>query len=277
VHTQQTGYYLDETETRLPENLQLSIQATMGDVDLDGDMDIVVSNIYSLSRSGLNRLLINDGVGYFTDETESRLPFWEDNSFDVVLLDIDIDGDLDYMVANDYGNGAPDGKNRLYLNDGTGHFTDVSSERIPQDNQGTAAIAFADVDGDSDLDVFWASYLGTRLLMNDGAGYFTDVSSTHLEPDTLGGLDAVFGDVDTDGDMDLLMVQMVGTPPYQHRLYINDGMGYFIDEGEIRLPELVGVTYGSSQCAFGDIDLDGGELNLSSIILSKFHGSFSIP
>ncbi|MFQ6093779.1 MAG: FG-GAP-like repeat-containing protein, partial [bacterium] len=257
LFSSQSGYYLDETESRLPENLQFSGQATMGDVDLDGDLDIVVANSYSLTLSSLNRLLINDGVGYFTDETESRFPFWEDNSGDVALLDIDGDGDLDYMAGNTLGNGAPDGKNRLYLNDGTGHFEDVSSERIPQNNEGTVVIAFADVDGDSDLDVFWASYLGTRLLMNDGQGYFADSSSTHLRPDTLGGGDAVFGDVDSDGDVDLLIAAFDSFDNRPNYLYINDGTGHFTEEGALRLPEIKDGSSSTIACTFGDIDGDG--------------------
>lgn len=118
----QSGYYLDETESRLPNNLQISEEATIGDVDLDGDMDIVVANFYTTLLSGQNRLLINDGSGYFVDESELRLPSGDDATFDIALLDVDGDGDLDYMAANTYAGGAPNGNNCLYLNNGSGHF-----------------------------------------------------------------------------------------------------------------------------------------------------------
>lgn len=257
IFAQETDYYLDETEIRLPENLQISVAATMGDVDSDGDMDIVVANVYTLFRSGQNRLLMNDGSGYFTDETESRLPFLEDDTRDVALLDIDGDGDLDCMTVNAFNNAAPDWVDRLYLNDGTGHFEDVSSERIPQNDDPTLAIAFADVDGDSDLDVFWANYPANRLLLNDGAGYFTDVSSTHLDPDTVWGNDAVFGDVDTDGDMDLMIAGFDLLDNRPNYLYINDGSGHFTEEGALRLPDINDGSFSSKACTFGDMDGDG--------------------
>lgn len=253
----QGGYYLDETETRLPDNRQISVQATMGDVDLDGDLDIMVANVYTLSTSGQNRLLMNDGSGNFRDETDSRMPLFQDDTRDIVLLDVDGDGDLDCMTANAFNNAAPDWVNRLYLNDGTGHFEDASSGRIPQNRDPTSRIEFTDVDGDSDLDLFWVNYPANRLLLNDGKGFFTDASSTQLDPDTVRGNDAAFGDVDNDGDADLLIAGFDLLDSKPNYLYINDGSGHFTEQGGSRLPDINDGSLSTKGGAFGDIDRDG--------------------
>ncbi|NOX66208.1 MAG: hypothetical protein GXO85_10580, partial [Chlorobi bacterium] len=83
---------------------------TLGDVDSDGDLDMVVAN-YNLG----NQIYSNNGAGFFTDSTQSLGTY---NSLDVALGDVDGDGDQDMVVANDNQG------NRVYTNNGTGTFTD---------------------------------------------------------------------------------------------------------------------------------------------------------
>ncbi|MFT5431736.1 MAG: hypothetical protein ACI9OJ_002433, partial [Myxococcota bacterium] len=99
------------------------------DIEGDGDLDLYVS-----SSTG-DRLFVNDG-GWFTDGTESRGLEQNDKNpgtDGVTFADIDSDGDLDLYVCHampaqaDIVGGLPFGErgypNRVYRNDGTGHFT----------------------------------------------------------------------------------------------------------------------------------------------------------
>ena len=65
-----------------------------GDIDRDRDLDIIVLN------RGQDVVLINDGRGFFIDETASRFPVTPDTSRGGGLADLDGDRDLDLVVAN---------------------------------------------------------------------------------------------------------------------------------------------------------------------------------
>lgn len=104
------GYFSDRTIERLPLELSDSFGVDTGDVDLDGDVDIVVAN-RTLATEHSVQLLLNDGNGFFEDFSEEvtnpiSVKFYtnsydfNNNSRDVKLADIDRDGDLDMFVSN---------------------------------------------------------------------------------------------------------------------------------------------------------------------------------
>lgn len=197
--------------------------------DLNGDdaPDILVGN------NGQNNALINDGSGQFTDATGARLPAREDVTQDLELGDVDGDGDADLIVGNE-------DDNRLLLNDGSGVFTDAP-DAIPLRDapEETREADFGDVDGDGDLDLFFANVQlfvdgadpQNRLLLNDGTGRFTDATANDLPTDTLRALDGDFVDVDADGDLDIITANVrspendIRSAPYQ--VWRNDGSGVF--------------------------------------------------
>jgi hypothetical protein len=71
-------------------------------------------------------------------------------SWDVALGDIDGDSDTDIIFSND-------GQERLYINNGSGIFTDVTTTNLPQDKDLSWGVALADVDSDGDLDVVFGN------------------------------------------------------------------------------------------------------------------------
>ncbi len=169
------GRFRDESATRIPrrDGGEETREADFGDVDGDGDLDLLFANVaaFVAGADPRNRLLINDGAGFFTDETSSRLPSASVSSFDGDLVDVDGDGDLDIVTANsdvDLSVGRiADSRYRAYLNNGSGVFSDASDEVFGAGATGTGLdLEFADFDGDGQPDFYLASR-GTadRLLL----------------------------------------------------------------------------------------------------------------
>ncbi|MEM7202584.1 MAG: FG-GAP-like repeat-containing protein [Planctomycetota bacterium] len=245
-----TGVFTDVTASHLPVLFEASTGAAMGDVDGDGDLDIVTSSSYGGRRQ--NELLLNDGAGVFAVATAGRLPALLEPSLDVALGDVDGDGDLDLVVANGAGR-----QNHLLLNDGAGNFSDTTATRLPVDASETAAVALADLDGDGDLDLL----LGNRgytapgpatpnqLYTNDGAGFFADATSTALPSDDDQTHDFSVFDADADGDLDF-----VTGNGGANRLYLNDGSGSFAQATGTGLDVDVDETAAVTGC---DVDGDG--------------------
>lgn len=166
-----------------------------GDMDNDGDLDLVIGNVYTRQ----NNVYFNDGTGHFSDEDRSFFDSGLDVIFGVALGDMDGNGDLDIVA----GSASPEDQNVVYLNDGTGHFPETSNYGTGSDN--THGIALGDMDGDGDLDIV----VGNRpeddtVYYNDGAAGFTGVQQRPF-----GGLlesttSVVVGDMNNDGRLDII-------------------------------------------------------------------------
>ena len=97
---------------KLPNDSDRTHSVALGDVDGDGDLDLVFGNWGP--AGGQNLLFLNDGKGSFTDATASRLPKDSDGTYAVAVGDVDGDGDLDLVFGN-WGTLFLQ-QNRLYLN-----------------------------------------------------------------------------------------------------------------------------------------------------------------
>lgn len=231
----------------------------LADVDGDGDSDAVgVKGFKSFffPDQDQNRLYLNSGSGQFSDAT-SQLPADEDNSLELAAGDVDGDGDLDLWIGN---SSSSDGaKDRLYLNDGTGVYSDASTQ-IPSVTWTTTEIEFGDVNGDGDLDAILGGAQTNRLLENDGTGNFSD-SSANLN---LGGrilYNGVLVDLDGDTDLDLIAELDYGDFELYSKLatFINDGTGSFTAAGFPSAEISIGSSYIRSPLAVGDVDRDGDQ------------------
>ncbi len=217
---------------------------TTGDVDGDGDVDVVVANAFG----DRNRLWLNDGGGGLIDATVEQLPGPPGlDTFDLKLVDVDGDADLDLVLAT--GRNSTPG---LYLNDGAGVFADVTAARMPALVKSGESLAVGDYDGDGDVDVAIGSGLGQGLdlLVNDGSGSFAVVAGAiPVQSAPVCGLTTA--DLDGDGDLDLVAANCGTT---QDRIYANDGTGTFTDATATALP----ILFDPSFCvAVGDVDGDG--------------------
>jgi len=223
------GTWADATETHLPA-AELSLgDLKLGDVDADRDLDIVIANWGEggpLNAGGRVQLWLNGGDAGFIDVTAERMP---DTliafSWDIELVDVDNDWDLDVATSCKLCDGS-----HLFMNDGTGTFTDETDARIPAfgNNYEFAPI---DLDGDGFLDLVTINDgvdtgrgLAEHVFRNDGTGTFEDMTDAWWGPDANTGWDdngVVAIDVDSDGDADFL----VGSLDGPDRLLINDGSG----------------------------------------------------
>ncbi|MDB5471358.1 MAG: Cyclolysin, partial [Caulobacter sp.] len=185
------------------------VSPALGDLDGDGDLDMVVGD-----DDGNLRAYENTRAGaagpYFEEMTGGGDPFGGATTASVggvSIVDIDGDGLRDVVV------GAVTGALRYFLNTGTAGaaiFTEQTGGANPFDGvtgSGYVAPAFADIDGDGDFDLFLGDYGLGQYFENTGTAtapvftlapnILTDGASGFVQRGT-------FGDLDGDGDIDLV-------------------------------------------------------------------------
>jgi|GEM_PF-209841 len=116
------------------------------------------------------------------------------------FADIDNDGDSDLFVA-----GGADQDSRLFLNDGAGHFADVSAAwGLTGVRRAGMGALFADWDNDGDPDLYLTCQ-GPNVLWRHDGDHFTDVTEASGTGDARWGASAACADIDRDGDLDLFV------------------------------------------------------------------------
>ncbi|NDJ78110.1 MAG: VCBS repeat-containing protein, partial [Chloroflexi bacterium] len=96
-----SGNFTDASAERLPQNPHDSEDIGVADFDGDGDLDVVVVT----EDDQVNELYINDGAGFFTDETAQRLPVTGVSNA-VLVTDLNGDGAPDILIGNNGQNVA---------------------------------------------------------------------------------------------------------------------------------------------------------------------------
>ncbi len=175
----------------------------------------------------------------------------------VALADLDGDGDLDaYLIQGGSLRDVPDGfappGNQLFLNDGSGHFSEAPKGHGADDAGYGMGVAVGDYDNDGDIDLYVTNVGPNVLLRNEGNAKFRNVAQQAGVADGGWGTSAAFLDLDADGDLDLIHANYInwsiatemecylGTlltycPPLAYnspagdRLYRNNGDGTFSD------------------------------------------------
>ena len=252
----------------------------LGDLDGDGDLDLVVgrlqespdpSAIVAGTETGHGvDLYRNDGGSFVL--ANDRLPASVQTAmvWEVEVLDVDSDGDLDLYLANDFGGWLV--PNQLLLNDGTGAFT-VDEDCFCDLAMYAMGSAVGDVDDDLRPDLYITDIGGPNLFVNDGAGAFydgtlalgADVPPTERRMSSWG---VQFADVDLDADLDLLaMFGRLG----QHSEFVGEVVDpswtdgdaqddvLLLREGDVgyRIADEVGFTDPERGRTVATADLDG--------------------
>ncbi|RLA33028.1 MAG: hypothetical protein DRR15_10965 [Gammaproteobacteria bacterium] len=209
---QADGSFIDDTANR-PIGSETTQDLLLLDVDGDNDEDLFVAN-----ETG-NRLFINDGSGFFADETAIRLPPGSGETREADAADVDDDGDLDIIVANvNFNSGRPI-QNQLLLNDGGGIYTDVTATNLASVvNMGSSfTIRFIDIDSDGDPDILSPNNSvgqggDIEVWLNDGSGVFTSATESPFSSAPSGSaFDIEIVDVNADGKDDIYFCYRSGT------------------------------------------------------------------
>ncbi len=213
--------------------------AAWGDVDSDGDLDLVLGNNCQSASNCLAIKLYRTSAGHLEDDAFWSVALAEDVR-SLVWGDVDNDGDLDLAVGV---SGAPV---KLYENTGTQlSDTPVWTAGIAE---ATTSVAWGDIDSDGDLDLAVGNDAQSLRIYHNVDGSLEQTSSWSLtSADQISSL--AWGDVDNDGDLDLA----VGAWS-QSRLYINAG-GTLESTAAWSSPLLQGDF--TNSIAWGDVDNDG--------------------
>lgn len=183
-------------------------QMKFADLDGDGDLDFLQTGLNTVTFFYEAHVFFNDGTGNYTEDTTELIGYWE--AF-MGLEDTDGDGDLDLYLSGRVdrrpGPGPESMGASLYKNDGNGHFVLYQDSIFEGLDQGNAAFADMDLDGDADLVVAGRDYTSRPkaiIYENDGVGNYSLYSDSLIK----GAVNAeiVFRDMDWDRDPDLLIV-----------------------------------------------------------------------
>ncbi len=140
-----------------------------GDIDGDGDLDLVVANLFPALQ-----LFVRDGERFVESATARGLTGLDGGStWGLGLVDADNDGDLDLLAASGFGQGEVEGDTgleRLYFENDGGLFTRrFGAADTALDVSSTArGAAFSDLDGDGDVDAVITSVdAAPQVLRNE--------------------------------------------------------------------------------------------------------------
>src|SRR5690554_3140711 len=219
------------------------------DFNGDGAPDVLITGDNG-NINEITKIYFNDGSGSFTEQTGTPLIGVDYSA--VIILDVNGDNSLDIIISGDKG--SPDYTTNLYINDGTGQFT-LQPSGLMAINRG--ALAYADVDGDGDLDVVVSgrttgSTKESKLFLNDGTGVFTEQTSLALTG--VESASAGFSDINGDTYPDLIVSGLVSNNNRSSEMFINDGNGNFTLYTQNSIEP---ISQGS--ISFGDVDGDSDD------------------
>ncbi|MDH5397489.1 MAG: FG-GAP-like repeat-containing protein, partial [Cyclobacteriaceae bacterium] len=268
------GRIEDVTATHVPVVDSWAHYAASGDIENDGDIDILLGNIHEPGYE----LYINNGSGVFARNT-SRMPDdrpdYTGYGVSSIMADVNKDGFVDIV-----SDGSWVGKERdiIFLNDGTGHFSYADSSAMPLRQPDTHSLAFekGDFNADGWIDLVVSTTLyqhaGMTLLLNNQDGTFTDASNRLPGPkDFPWEGEWVYGfqvtDINADGWQDII----VNTSSGRSEIFINNGDAFFLSSRGILGQIIEHPDLGTNYLYPGDINNDGLVdivVQLGSIVVS---------
>jgi enediyne biosynthesis protein E4 len=209
--------------------VDFSFTPNWSDINNDGYLDMLIAGDF-----GTSQVFINQTDGTFLNTTSDVID--DENGMGATIGDYDNDLDLDWFVSSIYDpNGVAEANwgvsgNRLYRNNGSGVFENVTVPAGVEHGFWGWGSCFADLDNDTYLDLVHVNGFSTgsaveyfedptRVFMSNGNGTFTERAQQLGLDDTGQGRGIVCFDYDKDGDIDIFIANN-DQPP---RLFRNDG------------------------------------------------------
>lgn len=261
------GTFSDISDQALPDSTgKYSTACSMGDINNDGLLDIIVANTYEdwsnfgplvlldeTDRLQPNQLYLNLGDNQFEERAEEAgLGNYHWVTWTTAFVDYDLDGDADLFFADDqaaiptaFDGGTDVGFLRVYNNDGTGQFSDVTDSIGMSRPGGWMGLAFADLNSDGYMDVFatnFGDFFGRAFAVPKGnlaSGWYLGNASGEFTWPGVGELDAtpfgwgvVAADYDNDADTDIAFFGGIEMGPFVSgtnpgALLVNNGLAEF--------------------------------------------------
>ncbi|MCB9185998.1 MAG: VCBS repeat-containing protein [Flavobacteriales bacterium] len=261
-----------------------SFSASFADLNLDGFLDLYVSNwskyqdviidgsnIYVDSQE--NYYYQNNGDGTFMEKAaDLGIDDTLGCGLGVLITDFDNDHDLDVYVANDFGYFPGNSANRLFRNEYPNQmFTEISSDANLNLEMNGMGVAKTDINNDGQFDYYITNLKNDRFMVSSPAGYSNELIDRGLRNDSVWtqdlqyrrvktGWGVAFLDIDNDMDEDLIVAN--GDLYYDYpnptldsnKCFLNNGFGQFED---ISRDLGIADTYVSRALAYCDYDSDG--------------------
>lgn len=231
-------HFKDVTESSgiLTKNKGWSTGVSIVDINGDGYDDIYLCR--SRWKDTLSKLLyVNDGHGHFTEHAKDY-GIDASDSYTIManFFDYDKDGDLDLFLANHptdwiekmrFNNlekieNHTNQSDKLFRNDGNGHFTDVSKAAGINTHGYGLSCTVADLNGDTWPDLYVANDFAMHdyYFVNQRDGTFKESTRDILKKTSLFGMGADIGDINNDGYPDLFVVDMKFDHSYVRRSFM---------------------------------------------------------
>jgi hypothetical protein len=158
--TDPKNLWKDATMSTIGRTYGWTNRVELADINSDDLVDILFANGGNYDMPGKpdhSKVFLNQGPDQiFEDATRQVLPKAMLARV-IKVRDVNADGSPDILVGTTYQT-----QSQLYLGDGSGEFTNVTSTHLPKINASVGDLEFGDVDGDGDLDVVWP--IGARAV-----------------------------------------------------------------------------------------------------------------
>jgi hypothetical protein len=248
------------------------VSVAIGDFNLDGKLDLAVSN----NGSNNVTILLGDGSGGFTQAAGSPIGTGTKPQ-SVAVGDFNLDGKPDIAVAN-YGSFPGPSSVTILLGDGSGGFTQPAGSPFGAGSESQSiSIGDFNLDGKLDLAVANGASNNVTILLGDGSGGFTQPAGSPVGAGSYPRSVSV-GDFNLDGKPDLAVANQFSN---NVTILLGNGSGGFTGSS-------VPATGQAFFIAVGDFNLDGkpdlarlSQSNVTgggvTILLGDGNGAFTQP
>ena len=282
-----------EYSLNLPDGLNFSNWFYFVDIDKDDDLDYFTSNIDQISfyRNDGNVTSPSFVLSEDTVRDDEGQPIYSEFSSNPIFVDIDGDGDYDFISGNSAGTltyyeniGTPQNFNLKFITNIWQNIIIIGG-LFDDPRHGASSIDFVDIDNDNDLDLFWGDFFGKSLYVIENQGTSSNPSMKRISNVYPINSDSVytsgfnmprFADIDGDSDFDLFVsVLYDATVPQSLLFYENIGNAQSANHIFRTNDFLKTLDVGNnSSPVFVDID-DDGDLDLFIGSIKNPSGSIS--